>query len=215
MKPETPEEKLAALEALLFIHGEPLAEEKIETALGLQPGEGARLVAEFEERLGDAGRGLTLLSHGGRVQLVTKQRFSGLFRGFVESELSEELTPASLEALAIIAYLGPISRSRIEYQRGVSSAFILRSLLLRGLIERFPDPSHPNTYLYQPTFELFRHLGVGKREEMPEYEKFQTLLKNFEAQPAAGAVAKNSEENLAVSEEIPASEPVADTGKKE
>lgn len=182
MKLETLEEKLAELEALLFIHGEPLSLDKVGTVLGINPEETAILVAEFDKRLHVSERGLTLINFSGKIQLATKSEFRGILEKFVQSELREELTPASAETLAIIAYFGPISRSRIEYQRGVNSTFILRSLLLRGLVERFPDPARPNTYLYEPSFELLKHLGINKIEELPDYEKFQSLFKNFEAQ---------------------------------
>lgn len=181
MEPEVLEQKLAGLEALLFIHGEPLSLDKAGTVLGLNPEETTILVAEFDKRLHLSERGLVLINFSGKIQLATKSEFRGILEKFVQSELREELTPASVETLAIVAYFGPISRSRIEYQRGVNSTFILRSLLLRGLAERFPDPDHPNTYLYRLSFELLKHLGINKIEELPDYEKFQSLFKNFEA----------------------------------
>ena len=182
MDSENLNKKLAELEALLFIHGEPLTLEKIGTVLELNPEDRDVLIVELDKRLGVVDRGLALINFSGRIQLATKSEFKGILEKFVKSELSEELTPASLETLAIISYFGPISRNRIEYQRGVNSTFILRSLLLRGLIERFPDPNHPNAYLYQPSFELLRHLGMQKKEELPDYENFQSLLKSFETQ---------------------------------
>ena len=89
-----------------------------------------------------------------------------------------------MEALAIVAYLGPISRAKLEYLRGVNSIVILRSLMIRGLIERIPDPEHPPGFLYQPTFEFIKHLGLAEKEELPEFAKFQELLKVFEEQNA-------------------------------
>jgi segregation and condensation protein B len=193
---ENLEKKLAELEALLFIHGEPLSLDKVGTILGINSEETETLVAEFDKLLEGSERGLALINFSGKIQLVTKAAFRGILEKFVQSELREELTPASVETLAIIAYFGPISRNRIEYQRGVNSAFILRSLLLRGLVERFPDPAHPNTYLYKPSFELLKHLGINKIEELPDYEKFQSLFEKFEAQgdfSGAAAAPKNEE----------------------
>jgi segregation and condensation protein B len=188
MEPELKEQKLAALEALLFIHGEPLTTAKIAAIIEVDGAAAAELVAEFGRRLEAAGRGLTLITQDDRVQLATKPAFHSILERFVKDELSEDLTPASLETLTIVSYFGPLSRSRIEYQRGVNSSFILRSLLLRGLIERFPDPDRPNSYLYRPTFELLRHLGADKQESLPEYEKFRELFARVE-QEASGAVA--------------------------
>ena len=66
---------------------------------------------------------------------------------------------------------------------------------------RLPDPEHPSGFLYRPTFDLMKHLGLGAKEELPEYQKFQELLKVFEAQnapEAAGAGALPSAAGAAI-----------------
>ncbi len=183
---------LARLEALLFIHGEPLTVKKLGELLELDHDAVVELCLEFEQVLKTENRGLALVKDGEKIQLTTKPELGNIVETFVKSELSEEITPAALETLAIIAYFGPIGRSRIEYQRGVNSIFILRSLLLRGLIERFPDPGRPNAFLYRASFELLKHLGIGNQEELPEYEKFRALLKKFESAAAAEPAAAES-----------------------
>ena len=173
--------KIAELEALLFIHGEPIEINKIEKILGLVSGEGEPLVNQFSEELRASGRGLRLVFDGEKTQMVTKPEFAKILDDFVKEELSADLTPAGLEALSIISYLGPISRSRLEYLRGVNSMFTLRSLMLRGLIARAQDPKRANAYLYRASFDLFKHLGIGGPKELPGYEKFNSLVKKFEA----------------------------------
>ncbi len=176
--------RLAALEALLFIHGEPLSMKKIATILELASENSAReLAGEFQKKLAASDRGLALVLEGEKAQLVTKPAFGNMIHGFAKTELSEDLTPASVETLAIVCYFGPLSRSKIEYLRGVNSMFILRSLLLRGLVERFPDPENASAFLYRASFEMLRHVGVEGKENLPEYQKFQDLLKRFEASP--------------------------------
>lgn len=172
--------KIAALEALLFIHGEPLDDRKIEKVLGLKAGEAEELLGEFQKELDDEKRGLCLVTDSNKHQLTTKAEFGGILEKFIKDELSEDLTPASLEALSVIAYLGPISRSRIEYLRGVNSQFTLRNLMLRGLIDREPDPKRPNVYLYRPSVELVKHLGLGRAEELPDYDKFRKSIEDIE-----------------------------------
>lgn len=181
---ENLDKKLASLEALLFIHGEALPLKKIEKVLKLGPGEALELLYQFSQVLESDGRGLRLIFDSGKFQLSTKPEFGKILEEFVREELTEDLTPASLEALSIIAYLGPISRSRLEYLRGVNSVFTLRNLMLRGLVERFPDPKRPNAYLYKPSLELIRHLGLGKTEELPDYEEFRDIIEKVEAGPA-------------------------------
>jgi len=183
---KTNDQKLASLEALLFIHGEPLSYKKINAVLGLKDGELEPLIEEMKAALESSGRGLQLISDREKIQLATKPTFNDILEAFVKEEISEDLTPASLEALSIIAYLGPISRAKIEYLRGVNSIVILRSLMIRGLVERFSDPEHPAVFLYRGTFDLMKHLGMKKKEDLPDFEKFQALLKTFETAPSTG-----------------------------
>lgn len=181
----------AKLEALLFIHGEPLSREKIFAALAVDDIEGEEIVKEYVEKLKNEERGLSLVASGGKVQLVTKPEFGAILEQFVKEELAEDLSPASLEALAIIAYHGPVSKSRIEYLRGVSSSFILRSLLLRGLIERVPDPARPASYVYSASIDLLKYLGVSSREDLPKYREFRNSLESLE-KTLAGTVSPQS-----------------------
>ena len=172
---------LAALEALLFVHGEPLGLAKIQSVLGVTREVAEEAIRELSQSFAGQARGLTLVTSGEKIQLVTKPEFGSILNQFIKEELSEDLTPASIEALSIISYLGPISRHRLEYIRGVNSSFIVRSLLLRGLVERVPDPGRPSGFLYQPSFALLKHLGVTRLEELPEYEKFRSVLTRFES----------------------------------
>jgi segregation and condensation protein B len=74
----------------------------------------------------------------------------------------KDLGKAGLETLSIILYQGPISRAEIDYIRGVNSNFILRNLLIRGLIERVENPHDQRSFLYKPTLELISYLGLSK-----------------------------------------------------
>ncbi len=182
---ENLENKQASLEALLFIHGEPLSYKKIGTVLGIPPDELEQVIEGYKRTLAASGRGLQLIADREKAQLTTKPDFNAILEDFVKEEITEDLTPASLEALSIVAYLGPISRARLEYLRGVNSIVILRSLMIRGMVERFPDPAHPSGFLYQTTFDLMKHLGITDKKDLPEFEKFQELLKVFDEQQHA------------------------------
>ena len=172
--------KLAPLEALLFIHGEPLTYKKIGAVLDISPGELDALINQLKEKLLSDERGLQIISDKEKVQLATKPQFNSILETFMKEEVSEDLSPASVEALSIIAYLGPISRARLEYLRGVNSIIILRSLMIRGLVERFPDPDRSSGFLYRGTFDLMKHLGITEKTDLPDYEKFHELLKVFD-----------------------------------
>lgn len=167
----------AAVEALLFIEGEPVTRKKIAAVLGSTEEAVQAALLELSRGLEHPERGLSLLTAGDKVQLTTKPEFGEIMAQFIKDELSEDLTPASLEALSLILYLGPIPRSRLDYLRGVNSSFIVRNLMLRGLVERVPNPEKPSFFLYQAAAEALRHLGVASAKDLPEYAKFAELAK--------------------------------------
>lgn len=181
----------AEVEALLFVYGEELEVKKIAKILSrplsggqaksekVSETEVKEAISELQKKYSESG-GLSLIfsgSPGSKVQLATKPEFASLMEDFIKDEFKEDLTPASLETLSLIAYLGPVSRAQIDYYRGVNSSFILRNLLMRGLVERYTDPQRANVYLYQASFDLLKYLGVSKIEDLPEYDKFKTMTK--------------------------------------
>ncbi|HEY4499841.1 MAG TPA: SMC-Scp complex subunit ScpB [Candidatus Paceibacterota bacterium] len=170
---------LAALEALLFIYGEPITVKKLAALLKKEEKLVTESLQEFETQLTQDNRGLSLFHHDGKIQLVTKPDFSHLLESITKEEFDEELTPATLETLSIVMYAGPVSRADIEYIRGVNSSFILRALLMRGLIDRSIDPKRANAYLYNPHFDLLKKLGVSQAALLPEYEKYNGLIKKL------------------------------------
>ncbi|MEK9154978.1 MAG: SMC-Scp complex subunit ScpB [Patescibacteria group bacterium] len=171
----------SSIEALLFAYGEPMEIKKIGKILGISEEAIKTALGEFEKELSDDRRGLKLIFNENRVQLATKPEFSRFLEDFIKEEFSENLTPASLETLSLIMYFGPISRAKIDYFRGVNSSFILRNLMMRGLVERATEAKERGGYLYQPTFDLLKYLGVSKIEELPEYEKFKKFSLDFES----------------------------------
>lgn len=172
--------KQGELEALFFLAGEPISFKKIANFLQISVEESKKLVEIFSDSLKDSERGLVLLINQDEVQLVTKPQFQPLIQKLIQEDFRESLTPAALETLTIIAYLGPMLRSLIDYLRGVNSSYILRNLLMRGLIERKVSAGRVNVYSYQISLEFLKHLGLDKIEDLPEYEKYRDILKKFE-----------------------------------
>jgi len=166
----------ARLEALLFIYGEEMTYKKIASALNLSVEEVKSGAKELRLALESADSGLTLVEHDNSLQIATKAEFGALLDTVLKQELREALSPASLEVLSIVTYAGPISRSEIDYIRGVNSTFSIRSLLLRGLISRETDSQRGNSYIYNPSIELLHHLGITGVGDLPEYQRFRTLV---------------------------------------
>lgn len=157
----------SAIESILFVQGEPLAVSRLAKVTGAKKAEVVsalqHLAAEYRER------GIQLVSNGEEWQFATNPAHKAVVEKFATSELSDELSRASLEVLAIIAYKGPISRAAIEYVRGVNSSFTLRNLLIRGLVSREENPADRRSYLYRISHDFLKHLGITSVSELPEY----------------------------------------------
>ncbi|MDO8466843.1 MAG: SMC-Scp complex subunit ScpB [bacterium] len=169
-------EIIAKIEALLFIYGDAIGLKKIAQTLKASEEDVEAALKKLAEELKAGNRGLFLVYDKEKVQLTTKPDFSSLLETVMKEELRENLTPAALETLSIVAYAGPMTRAELDYIRGVNSSFSLRNLSIRGLVERYPDPKRGNVYLYKPNFELLKFLGVARVEDLPDYEKFQSLI---------------------------------------
>ena len=172
---------VAALEALLFVHGDPLEVKKIASVLKTTEQEVEAAISGLIEYLQQAERGLMLVRQESRVQLATKPAFSSLVEYLGKDEFEEKLTPAALETLSLIAYLGPISRARVDYLRGVNSSYSVRNLLMRGLVEKSTDPQTPHVVAYRVSFDLLKHLGVSSIEDLPDYQKYKAITADAEA----------------------------------
>lgn len=165
------EQLIGALEAVLFVSGEPLSFARIEKTLDVTATELGELVAALTEKLAhDGASGLQVITHNKSVSLATKSLHAGLIEQLTKAALQENLSRAALEVLAIIAYRAPIARVDIEAIRGVNCSFTLRNLLLRDLIERIGNPTDSRGYLYQPTFKFLQSLGLSSIGELPDFE---------------------------------------------
>lgn len=167
----------ALIESLLFWKGEPMKVARIAEALALGESEVIAALEGLEKKLarrGDNGgnegaRGVVLVRKDDEVMLGTHPDAAGLLESLSKEELSKDLSKAALETLTVVLYKGPLAKSEIDYIRGVNSGFILRNLLVRGLIERISNPERASGYLYRASFDLLEHLGLSKIEDLPEY----------------------------------------------
>ena len=167
------------IEAILFWKAEPVAIKKLATLLNVGVAEIRTGIVELEHSL--QNRGITLVQTDEEVTLGTSKDLSALIEKLTKDELSRDLGKAGLETLSIVLYQGPISRANIDYIRGVNSQFILRALLIRGLVERIDNPKDARSFLYKPTLQLLSHMGVSKISDLPDYEQVRKDIESFKA----------------------------------
>lgn len=175
----------SAIESLLFVHGEPMTISRLVKATGAAKHELESVLRELASEYRE--RGITIIENGGTWQFATHPANKDLLETFLTSGRSEELTKSGVEVLAIIAYKGPMSRASIEYIRGVNSSFILRSLLIRGLVLREENPKDRRAYMYRVSNDFLKHLGITSLGDLPEFETFsKQVIEIPEGEPESG-----------------------------
>lgn len=162
------------LEAILFFKGESISIKKLSSILEISEEEIKEAIRNLKNNL--ENRGIVLLEKENEISLGTNPEISTLIENLQKEELNKELSKSSLETLSIILYKNGVSRSEIDYIRGVNSSFILRALSVRGLIEKSLDPKDTRKIIYKPSFELLSFMGVKNVEELPDYEKVNTSI---------------------------------------
>ena len=166
----TLEEKKRILEAVLFAAGHPVTFDKLSEVIGITQKEVAELVAEYAEEYESCGlpRGIQLLQLGNACQLVTKEVFAPYIKAALGVKDGGNLSKASLETLAVIAYNQPVTRAYIDQVRGVDSAYSIGVLTDRELITemgRMDVPGRPR--LYGTTEVFLRVFGLSDISELP------------------------------------------------
>lgn len=171
------------LEALLFVAGEPVKKSTLAKLLDIQQMELDTLASDLSREL--STRGLSLLSTETEMELRACAESFEVIKEFRELELSGDIGRASLETLAIILYKNGATRKEIDWIRGVNSSTSLRTLLLRGLIEKKDYDADKRLAYYVGTMDALAHLGVTSSNELPRYEEYShELLLKQETSPS-------------------------------
>ena len=163
------------IESILFFKNEPVTLAELSKLLKV-PRENLQLAISNLQKEYES-RGIVLVTNGEEVSFGTNPEMSELIENLQKEELSRELGRAGLETLTIVLYKGPISRREIDHIRGVNSSFILRTLLIRGLIERTEGTER--SYSYKATLKLLEYLGITRREDLPEYDNAFKKIEEF------------------------------------
>ncbi len=165
------------IEAILFLKGEPMSLSRLALFLKVKEDLVNRGIKELEESL--QSRGLAIVKKDGEFMMASAPELAKFTADFAKDEIGQDLSRAVLETLAIIVYKGPLTRSEIDYIRAVNSSFTVRNLMIRGLIERVSDPKDARAWLYRPTFEFLKFVGIGEIKKLPDFEEFRTEMENL------------------------------------
>ncbi len=172
------------IHAVLFYLAEPVSFSYLAKILEANENEIRECVENLSEFLKDSG--MCLVEHDGEIALTTAPEMAEIVEKVVKDERERDLGRASIETLSIIAYKGPVSRKEIEYIRGVNCQFALRTLLLRGLVEKKNKEGDERSFVYNITMDALLHLGIKNICDLPEYDNMKKQLEVVEEEEIYG-----------------------------
>jgi segregation and condensation protein B len=163
------------IESILFVSSNPLSAKRLAKLTDASEGDVTLALDQLVELRKDAG--IVIIEGSDGYQMATNSANVEIVKNFLNADLREKLTDATVEVLAIIAYRQPIAKSEIEAIRGVNSQYSIRQLLMRGLVEKVPNPHDARGHLYQVTTEFMQHLGLTSIKNLPEFESLVAQIK--------------------------------------
>jgi segregation and condensation protein B len=161
-----------SLEAILLVMDEPVQEVVLAQVLERPRGEVAAALRELSAEYTSDGRGFDLREVAGGWRFYTRGECAPVVERFVRDGQEARLTQAALETLAVVAYRQPVSRSRVSAVRGVNCDGVMRTLVLRGLVEESGTDQETNAILYRTTNYFLERMGLRTLEELPDLAPF-------------------------------------------
>jgi segregation and condensation protein B len=192
------------IEALIFASDEPLSVKLIKTILyegeseaeGNHPGTDdiASIIASLNEEYGQSQRPYRIVQLAGGYLFATEKKFAGWIGKLVKERARRKLSQTAVETLAIIAYKQPVTKTEIEFIRGVNSDYIVKALLEKNLITivgRAPTPGRP--LLYGTTSQFLIHFGLNEITDLPKPREIEELLGETELEVEKRMLAEQQE----------------------
>jgi segregation and condensation protein B len=176
-----------SLEAVLLVADEPVPE----PVLAEVTGRSAAVVAGALRALADSysveRRGFDLREVAGGWRLYTRDECAEVVQRFVGDGQEIRLTQAALETLAVVAYRQPVSRGRVSAVRGVNCDAVMRTLVLRGLVEEAGIDAETGATLFRTTGYFLERLGLAGLSDLPDLTQFLPDRLEDELDPGYGA----------------------------
>lgn len=168
------EKAKAIIEAILFAAGRKVSKSEIAICLEVEPEDVIPIIENMKIEYEEKNRGIEIIKIEDGYQLCSKKEYYEYIYQVLDKRSKPNLSSASLETLAIIAYNPKVTRAEIESIRGVSSDASIYKLLEYGLIEeagRLDAPGRPNTY--KVSQEFFKMFGYSSLEELPDLPRYK------------------------------------------
>lgn len=157
-----------SLEAILLMATDPLPSPELAAILDVPVDLVERELRDVATFYAEQERGIRLLLVAGGWRFATDPAQADVIEQWLVNEQRSKLSQAALETLSVIAYLQPVSRGRIAGIRGVNVDGVVKTLVVRGLVqEAGPDPV-TGAATFGTTSLFLQKLGLNSISELPD-----------------------------------------------
>jgi segregation and condensation protein B len=165
--------KSEVIEALLFVAPEPLSVGTLCEVTGFEPGATREILNRLVDSNRERGGGVVIREVAGGFGFYACEEAAPYIARLIKHKVNPRLTRAALEAMAIVAYMQPVSRTVISEIRGVHSDSVVKTLEDRGLVCRVGKGGPPGyPALYATTVRFLERFGLNDMEDLPSLEEF-------------------------------------------
>ena len=217
------------LEGLLFVAGDGIEKGYIMEKLGVTDKEITKAVDKLKNKYsGDCG--INVITYKNKIQMSSNSKYADDISLVLNPIRERNLSKATLETVAIIAYKQPITRLEIEDIRGVNSDYALQTLMNLKMIEvvgRKDAVGKP--LLFGTTDEFLKRFDLQDLNQLPDYDELLKSIQVIEQEsnhlysdyeipdeePTDETTPENTEENKQPSQELESKEQVETDEKVE
>lgn len=171
------------IESVLFVSGDPIMISDLCLKFDVKEKEIKKAVEKLQEKYSGSS-GIKLLCFNNKLQLSSNKDYVDYISAVLNPIRQRNLTKATLETAAIVAYKQPVTRTEIEETRGVNSDYAINILLEHKLIEIV---GHKDTVgkpaLFGTTDEFLKRFSLSSISDLPDYnklmEEIQKIRENY------------------------------------
>ena len=168
---QTPAAELArTVEALLVVAAQPLTPDEIARACAVDVDELDGALEILRERYAEGSSGIVLERVAGGYAFRAAREAAEACARLFDRPADKSLSAAALETLAIVAYLGPVSRPGIAQIRGVNVDGVVSGLVERGLISEGGRDNEFGAIRYRTTPLFERLFGLESLAALPRLD---------------------------------------------
>nr|WP_317359162.1 SMC-Scp complex subunit ScpB [uncultured Tyzzerella sp.] len=169
------------IEAILFAKGEPVSLKDISNVIGKKENETKKIIEKIIQNYEEEEKGIKIIKVDNSYQMCTNPQYFTYVKNLYNVPQKKNISQTLLETLAIVAYKQPITKSQIEYIRGVSCEHAINSLIKYELIEekgRLDTIGKP--IIFGTTDYFLKYFGFTSLDNMPKVENEEDIKKQVQ-----------------------------------